>query len=167
MKLSAQEEYGLRCLLALARADGPLTIPEIARAERIAEPNTAKLLRILRRAGLVSAHRGHTGGYSLSRPAAEMNLGEVLSTLGGRIFDSAFCEKHAGGAPRPTSPGRCAHSRDCSVRSVWQLVQSAVDDVLGRVSLADLLVEEQGFRSKFTARQAIRRRQLPVVEITA
>lgn len=165
MKLSAREEYGLRCLLALARAGRPLTIPEIARGERIAEPNTAKLLRLLRKSGFITAHRGQTGGYSLSRPAAELNLGEVLAALGGRIFDSRFCDKHAGSA-KPASRGSCAHSRDCSVRSVWQLVQRAVDDVLGHISIADLMLEEQGFRSLFSRGRGLRRRELPVVEIS-
>ena len=50
MKLSATEEYGLRCLLQLAKCgDGrSLTIPEISRAEGLSVPNAAKLMRVLR-----------------------------------------------------------------------------------------------------------------------
>ena len=53
MKLSAQEEYGLRCLLRLgAQGDGGnLTIPEISRIEGISPEYVAKLMRILRREG--------------------------------------------------------------------------------------------------------------------
>jgi DNA-binding IscR family transcriptional regulator len=32
---------------------------------------------------------------------------------------------------------------DCSIRSVWRLVQGAVDQVLGRLSLRDLLCSEE------------------------
>ena len=75
MKLSAQEEYGLRCLLALARVEPgrSLTVPQIAEAEHISAPNVAKLLRVLRRAGYVAALRGQAGGYTLARNARELN----------------------------------------------------------------------------------------------
>ena len=70
MKFSSQEEYGLRCLLRIARQGrkASLTIPEISEAEGLSSFYVAKLMRILRRAGLVKSARGQIGGYSLSRP---------------------------------------------------------------------------------------------------
>lgn len=158
MKLSAQEEYGLRCLLTLARSvpGTSLTIPQIAAAERISGPNVAKLLRVLKKGGFVAALRGQSGGYTLARPASEINLGEALGCLGGRIFDSAFCDRHS------SESRECGHSSDCSVRSVWRLVQSAVDDVLGRLTLADLLVREGGV----SVPERARRVALPVVQVS-
>ena len=140
MKLSAQEEYGLRCLLTLARAQAgaSVSIPQISEAEHISGPNVAKLLRVLKRDGYVVALRGQSGGYALARPAGEINVGDLLASLGGRIFDAGFCGRHSS-----TTRG-CGHNSDCSVRSVWRLVQRAVDDVLGRLTLADLLVAESG-----------------------
>ena len=98
MKLSAQEEYGLRCLLHMAKA-GPgqsQSIPEISRAEGLSIPNVAKLMRILRLGGMVDSVRGQAGGYTLARPADEISVGEVLSLLGGNLFGPQFCERHAG-----------------------------------------------------------------------
>ena len=60
MKITAQEEYGLRILLRIARAsnsDG-LTIPEISEAEGLSTHNVAKLCRILRLAGFIRSSRG-------------------------------------------------------------------------------------------------------------
>ncbi|HWW94152.1 MAG TPA: Rrf2 family transcriptional regulator, partial [Vicinamibacteria bacterium] len=70
MKLSSQEEYGLRCLLQLGReGEGrSLTIAEMSQREGISTPNVAKIMRILRRAGLVLSTRGKSGGYTLARP---------------------------------------------------------------------------------------------------
>ena len=50
MKFTAQEEYGLRCLLQIGREGlgGSLTIPEIALRESISIPYVAKLVRLLR-----------------------------------------------------------------------------------------------------------------------
>ncbi len=138
MKLSSQEEYGLRCLVRVGRADagGSVTIPELARAEGISEPNVAKMMRILRRGGFVRSTRGQSGGYALSRPAPEIALGQVLATLGGRLYEPAFCDGHAG------VELACTHMTDCSIRSVWRMVQHAVDQVLNKITLQDLLKSE-------------------------
>jgi Rrf2 family protein len=139
MKLSSQEEYGLRCLLQVARhaPEGSMTIPEIARIEGLSIPHVAKLMRQLRRGGFVKSVRGQSGGYKLARPPAHINIGEVLAWLGGRLFEPSFCTMHSGVAKL------CTHSVDCSIRSLWQSVQLVVDQMLGKVTLHDLLGGER------------------------
>ncbi len=136
MKLTTQEEYGLRCLMQLARHgdDASLTIPQLSQLERISLPNVAKIMRLLRRAGFVSSMRGQTGGYTLTRPAGEIVVGEVVKALGAPILDAKFCERHAGG---DTS---CAHLGDCSLLPVLRRVQDAVDQVLDRLTLRQALL---------------------------
>jgi len=138
MKLTSQEEYGLRCLLRLgAQGDnGSLTIPEISRAEGISPEYVAKLMRVLRQGGLVTSARGATGGYTLARPAEQITAGEALTVLGSRLFESDFCERHAG------AESLCTHSIDCSIRSLWRALQTAVDQVLTNTTLKDLLGSE-------------------------
>lgn len=139
MKFTSQEEYGLRCLLRIARQGGRagLTIPEISEAEGISSFYVAKLLRVLRRAGLVKSARGKIGGYTLSRPSDQIVVGEALAALGGRLFERDFCEDHAGAGLI------CTSSVDCSIRSLWQAVQQMVDRVLSKTTLADLLGSER------------------------
>jgi Rrf2 family transcriptional regulator, iron-sulfur cluster assembly transcription factor len=138
VKLSSQEEYGLRCLLQLARAGegASLTIGEMSEREGISSPNVAKIMRILRRAGLVRSTRGKAGGYTLARPAAEVRALDVLSALGGRLFDTEFCDRHAG------VERHCLNTRDCSIRPVLRGLQQAVDQVLGKLTLASLVPGE-------------------------
>ena len=84
MKISAQEEYGLRCLLQLARAEAvgeSLTLAQIAEREGISVANAGKLMWILNKAGLVQSQRGTKGGYHLARPASEIHLNEVIRVL--------------------------------------------------------------------------------------
>ncbi len=140
MKLSSREEYGLRCLLQLARQTSgrSLTIPEISQAEGITHHNVAKLLRILRQGGFVASARGQQGGYALAKPPHQIAVADALATLGGRLFDDDFCDHFAGSADC------CTHSLTaCSVRALWGQVQQAVDQILSRTTLADLL--EQGY----------------------
>jgi Rrf2 family protein len=139
VKLSTQEEYGLRCVLQVARR-GPgasLTIAELSRLEGLSAANVAKIMRLLRRGGFVLSTRGQAGGYALARPPADIQVGEVLARLGGRLFDATFCERHAG------SESLCTHLGECSIRPVLRLVQQAVDQVLGRLSLQSLLCTER------------------------
>lgn len=139
MKLSSQEEYGLRCLLQLGRRDPSvsLTIPEISQMEGISTHNVAKLLRILRQRGFVTSERGQRGGYALARSADQIVVGEVLAALGGRLYDPSFCD-HFGG-----NEITCLRSStECSVRSLWDRVQQAVDQVLSQTTLHDLLCDD-------------------------
>lgn len=133
MKFSAQEEYGLRCLLEIARAKESMTIPEIAKVEGLSQTHVAKLLMILRKDGFIASTRGQAGGYALARPASEIRVGEVLACLGGKLYDDEFCSKHAG------QMTICQHAVDCSVKSLWQVIQGAVDHVLQDLTLADMI----------------------------
>ncbi|MDE3159313.1 MAG: Rrf2 family transcriptional regulator, partial [Acidobacteriota bacterium] len=117
------------------------TIPEISHAEGVSPAYAAKILRVLRKGGFVKAARGKEGGYTLARPAEAIVIGEVIDTLGGRLFESNFCESHTGQVPI------CTRSVDCSVRSLWRAVQVAVDHVLSRATLRDLLQNEEDMNS--------------------
>ncbi len=152
MKLSSQEEYGLRCLLHLARipAGQSITIPEISQAEGLSVPNVAKLMRLLRMSGLITSARGQSGGYTLTRPAADITVEEVINVLGGHFFSSPqFCERHAG---RQDS---CTHQVDCSLRVLWNTIQGVLTEVLGKTSLADLLCNEEEMAVLLNGRGAL------------
>ncbi len=155
MKFSAQEEYGLRCLLQIAGLGpgGSRTIPEISEAEGLSATHVAKLLMILRKDGFLSSTRGQSGGYALARPAGEIIVGDVLESLGGRLYDGGFCDRHSG------QNEVCTHAVNCSVRSLWQLVQTAVDGVVMRLTLADLLERETQAGAPIQLHGAPRRRE--------
>ena len=143
MKLTAQEEYGLRCLLQIGRRapNGGLTIPQVGAAEGISVHHAGKILQILRHGGFLKAARGQAGGYTLARSPGEIVIGDVLSVLGGRLYEDKFCDGHSGSADD------CTHSIDCSIRSLWRTVQTAVDEVLGKTTLKDLLRKEEEMNS--------------------
>lgn len=141
MKLTSNEEYGLRCLVRIGLTGSSLTIPEISKAEGVSPAYAAKILRILRRAGFIKAARGKEGGYMLARPADRIVIGDVIDALGGRLFETDFCSQHSG------QQSVCTHSVDCSVRSLWRTVQALVDQVLSKTTLQDLLRNEQEMNS--------------------
>lgn len=138
MKLTAHEEYGLRCLVQIARQwpQKSLTIPEVSRLEGISAAYAAKVLQILRQGGLLKSVRGQVGGYSLATPPEKIVVRDVLNLLGGRVYEEGFCRSHRG------QERACAHSSDCSVRSLWRTIQGALDEVLGKTTIKDLLRNE-------------------------
>jgi Rrf2 family iron-sulfur cluster assembly transcriptional regulator len=138
MKISAQEEYGLRCLLQLARADASgssLTLAEIARREGISVANAGKLMWILNKAGLVQSQRGTKGGYYLARPASEIHLNQVIRVLDGERADS-HCKSYTGVLEA------CVHTGDCGIRPVIVELHQIVDRALSDITLSQLLDTE-------------------------
>lgn len=154
MKISAQEEYGLRCLLQLARADAAgesLTLAQIARLEGISVANAGKLMWILNKAGLVQSQRGTRGGYHLARPAQEIRLNQVISVLDGKRTDS-HCKSYTG------ILDSCVHTGDCGIRPVIVELHQIVDNALSEITLAQLLGTEAKVDAAIHQIQSIRQR---------
>ncbi len=139
MKITAQDEYGLRILVRIAKCKDKtgLSIPQLSEAEGLSQPYVSKLTRILRMEGLINSTKGHVGGYVLARPASDITVNDVLKALGGRLFDEEFCANHVGVLKL------CTNSVDCSIRSLWSMVQSTIDKVLDKITLADLSNNEK------------------------
>ena len=135
MRLSSQEEYGLRCLLHVANhpADGPVSITGIASAEGLSVEYVGKIMRVLRQGGLVVSTRGALGGYRLARPAEEIKVLDVVEALDGPIFPETFCGGFTG------NHAACVHTTDCSIRVLWRHLGEALHDVLGTITIADLV----------------------------
>ena len=62
------------------------------------------------------------------------------------MFEKDFCDSHSGTAHV------CAHTTDCSIRTLWRRVQGALDDVLGKTTLQDLLRTEEQMTGWFDLR---------------
>lgn len=139
MKITAQEEYGLRLLIRIASCHDTygMSIPQLSEAEGISPHYVAKLTRILRIGGFINSTPGNKGGYVLSMPANEIIINKVLKALGGSLFDQEFCGSHSGAMKL------CTNSVDCSSRSLWQMIQYTVDQLLDKVTLHDLVCTEE------------------------
>jgi Rrf2 family iron-sulfur cluster assembly transcriptional regulator len=139
MKITAQEEYGLRILIRIASckdANG-ISIPQISEAEGLTSHYVAKLARVLRMAGFINSTPGYKGGYVLAKPANEIIISKLLKALGGSLFDTEFCGLHSGNLKL------CNNSVDCSSRSLWKMIQITVDRLLEQVTLQDLVGTEK------------------------
>ena len=144
MKISAQEEYGLRCLLQLATLEEneSLTLPQIAEREGISVANAGKLMWLLNKANFVKSTRGTKGGYALARPAEEIRLSEVIKVLDNDVL-SKHCESYTGVLDS------CVHKGDCGIRPVIVGLHEIVQEALSKITLAQLVGDEETVDRKF------------------
>jgi Rrf2 family iron-sulfur cluster assembly transcriptional regulator len=152
MKISAQEEYGLRCLVQLANLEPgqSLTLPQIAELEGISTANAGKLMWLLNKSGFVNSTRGTKGGYFLARPADEIYLNEIIKVLDDEVL-SSHCESYTGVLEK------CIHKGDCGIRPVIVGLHEIVENALSQISLASLVGNEEAVDAMFHQIQGIHR----------
>ena len=155
MKITSQEEYGLRCLLQLARTpQGQIvSVKEIGSKEGLSGAYVEKLLRLLSKTGLVHSVRGLKGGYVLNRPASAITLGEVVRALGTVQTTDHICRHFTG------NQQVCVHFSDCGIRSVWSGLTTYIQTFLDRTTLDSLLEPEYVVAERLTRRVQLPRRR--------
>lgn len=142
MKITALEEYGLRCMLLLAQSGEAqsLTLPEISEQEGVSLPYAGKLLMILRKAGLVHSERGRNGGYSLAESPVNITVKKVFDAVGNPLYDQSHCDRYNG------EEHECVHASDCKVKWIWKDMNRMILDYLDGLTLQDLL-DKQGMKT--------------------
>jgi len=131
MKISTRAEYGVRLLVALARAEesGPVSLATVSRVEKLPHAYLEQLVRDLRRAGLVTATRGQAGGYRLARPARQISLVDAIRALDGPVLAMPCAGEE--------NLEVCDRPQDCSVHDVFQRVHESLTGTLGATTLAE------------------------------
>ncbi len=132
MKISTKGEYGLRAMLYLAMhtGEGPVTSREIAAHQSIPEPYLRQILARLSRKRLIRSNRGPQGGHVLGRPACDISLRDILTTLEGETTSV----DHILTLPCNIEIG----PKHCAIREQLLEVKLAVERILAHTSLEDL-----------------------------
>lgn len=130
IKLSRMADYGVILMVQLARAPETVTTAaELTDSTALPGPTVSKLLKQLSRAGLLDSQRGTNGGYTLTLPAAEISVADIVSALDGPIALTE-CMTDEGTA--------CEIQALCPTRTNWRKINDALVEALDRVSLADM-----------------------------
>lgn len=129
MKVSKKAYYGLRAAIALAQSGKPLSIHALAETEHLPEDYLEKILQALRKAGLVEATKGVTGGYQLARSPKETSAWDILRVLDGPI--AMFAPPVKGSLP-------CLQVSHCQTNQVWRTLEQAIENTLTSMTLENL-----------------------------
>jgi FeS assembly SUF system regulator len=130
MRLSHLADYAVVLMTAAARrkAGERLSATELSAETGVALPTTQKLLGQLAAAGLLDSARGAAGGFSLSRPATEISLADIVEAVEGPIAMTVCSEGRSD----------CALDAHCRVKPHMGIVGNAVRGALGAVRLTEL-----------------------------
>jgi len=130
MKFTTKTEYGVICLIYLARhADkAVVAIKDIVRDEKLSPAYIEKILQKLKQAGIVTSAQGNQGGFSLARKPSEINFRQIVEAVEGSTFD-VYCE------PGLRESITCNHFSMCGLRPIWQKSKQLLDDFYGSLSL--------------------------------
>jgi Rrf2 family protein len=133
VRISHKVDYGVRAMVALARAESvrpgvPTKRELLAADEGIPGKFLDDILRLLRNAGLVRSHRGPEGGWTLGRPAASITVADVIRVLEGPLASVRGIRPDQLAADGVAEP----------FVSLWVAVRVSLRSVLEDVAIADL-----------------------------
>jgi Rrf2 family protein len=135
MKMSGGVEWAVHCCVVLSQAEGPVPAQRLADYHGVSRTYLAKHLQQLSRAGLVSSTEGRVGGYSLTRPAGDISVLDVVLAIEGS--EPAFrCTEIRARGPFPASAEQCR--RPCGISRAMYAAEDAWRASLASVTIAEL-----------------------------
>ena len=142
MKLSTKSRYGVRAMFDMAYHGGPLPaqIKDISRRQNISPRYLEQIFQDLKKAGLLKSRRGPQGGYSLSRPAEEITVKEIVLAAEGELM-LVNCVK--GLRKDGEAPPVCEFDNQCVTQSIWTQGSRILGDYFASISLKDLCDQGQ------------------------
>ena len=131
MRVSTTVRYGARAIAQVASANSgrAVSVREIAEQQRISPKYLEHILRALKAGGLVQSVRGKEGGYVLTQPPESITLKDLYESLEGSLalIDCVDC------------PDSCSMHDICPTRDTWVELKEAVETVLERTTIGDLV----------------------------
>jgi Rrf2 family protein len=141
MRLSTKGEYGSRAMLELSLhyQEKPLHIRDISKAQDIPQRFLEQILLLLKRAGYLRSRKGPDGGYSLSKPPADITVAEVIRVMDGPLapIDCVSVTAHE----------VCPHEDSCGLRWLWKEVRDSVAQILERTTFEELAEKTKAART--------------------
>ncbi|MCQ4211268.1 RrF2 family transcriptional regulator [Streptomyces longispororuber] len=135
MKLSGGVEWALHCCVVLTAATEPVPAARLAQLHDVSPSYLAKQMQALSRAGLVRSVQGKTGGYVLTREAAEISVLDVVQAVDGAT-PAFVCTEIRQRGPLATPPEKCG--KPCGIARVMGAADAAWRASLAGVTVADL-----------------------------
>ncbi len=131
IRLSRLTDYAITLLSYVGNEGDVLwTAPGLAEKSGLPMPTVAKILKVLAKSGLVTAQRGASGGYKLTKSPAHISVAEIIEAMDGPIAIT----KCAHGSLQ-----KCAIKNFCAMSNGWNKINGAVRDALSDVSLAEMV----------------------------
>lgn len=131
MKLSSRARHAVRLALEISRHGGsatPVQLSEVARVTGLSKKFLEQLAMALKSHSILKGIAGRGGGYLLARPADEITIGQVLTSVIGPIQLTDCIEESS----------VCLSGEFCECRLVWLLLRERINELLDEYTISDL-----------------------------
>ena len=125
-RLSQKADYGLILLSNLSKNKKPISVASIARKNEIPAKFLSQIATELKKAGMIKAKEGVTGGFTLAKKATDIKLLDVLKLLDGELVVGECFEDD--------------HECHCGGKEMWQDLKKQLEETIGSKTVADLVV---------------------------
>jgi len=131
MRLTHLADYAVVLMTAAARRPvaARLSATELSAETGVPLPTAQKLMGLLATSGLLTSVRGAGGGFTLSKPASEISLADIVEAVEGPIA-LTMCSD--------SNNHECILDAHCRVKPHIGIVGNAVRGALGAVRLTEL-----------------------------
>lgn len=129
MQLTSFTDYALRALIYINQVKRPVSLNELSSAYGMSRNHLIKAINRLEKSGFVKTKRGRGGGISLSRPATEINLGDVILSTEPH-FNIVECFNE--------DKNSCPISKACLLKNVLVKANKAFLEEVASYSLEDI-----------------------------
>ena len=124
----------MRALVEIAlHGETPVSLKTVSEQHDISQHYLEQIVAVLRKGGYVTSTRGAHGGYRVTKSLNDISALEVVELLEGSLAPVSCIE----------DDDSCERTGHCSTEGLWRRVDTAVRDVLGSTSLADLVAEKE------------------------
>ena len=125
-RLSQKTDYGLILLSNLAKSKPPVSVATIAKKNQIPSKFLSQIATELKKAGMIKAKEGVSGGFMLAKKATDIKLLDVLKLLDGELVVGECFEDD--------------HECHCGGKKMWQDLKKQLEETIGSKTVADLVV---------------------------
>lgn len=132
MKISTKGRYSLRLMLDLAQhyEEGSLSLKDISERQNISKKYLEQIVPLLAKESLLTASRGHMGGYRLSKAPSEISVADVVKCTEGDLQPVSCMSGDL---------NECPQQLECLTLPVWQGLHNVMEQYLQSISLQDIL----------------------------
>ena len=132
MRISTRGKNAIKLMLDLATYNHgePVRLKNIAKRQNISEKYLEQIVAVLNKAALVKSIRGAHGGYVLNYPPEKYTVRRILKAVEGNLSPTDCVGENG---------TKCENKGGCVSYRLWEKLDTAINDVLEGITLADML----------------------------
>ncbi|MBR5377204.1 MAG: Rrf2 family transcriptional regulator [Lachnospiraceae bacterium] len=136
MRISTKGRYSLRMMIDLAEhyEEGYISLKDISKRQDISKKYLEQIVPFLNRSQLLSANKGHMGGYRLSRDPSQITVREILESAEGTLTPVSCMD---------CEPNTCPRVEGCLTLPIYKGLYDVIRGYLDGITLEQIINNEE------------------------